>query len=47
MIAIQINIIPPNVLEYVPILLPIILPRVNPKNVNIKLVMEKVIDEII
>ena len=43
--AIKIRTIPPNSLEYEPILLPTILPKVRPRYVNIKLVIENIIED--
>ena len=46
MIAMIIKIIPPISFEYEPTLLPIIFPNVRPKYVNVRLVREKIIDDI-
>ena len=43
--AIIIKIIPPIVLEYDPIFLPRIVPRVRPRYVKVALEMEKIIEE--
>ena len=45
-IAIIIKIEPPIILEYEPIFLPMMLPRVSPKYVKNKLVNENIIDDI-
>ena len=44
--AINIKIIPPNNLEYEPILLPIVFPSISPRYVNVRLEREKIIADI-